>query len=123
MSIEVTGVAPLTPANTPAPAEGIVKAAVSNTKPGPGLGVNAAVAFDPNELRANLHDAVELLNQQIEANGRDLAFQIDETLNRPVITVIRASSGEVVRQIPTEVVLRVAHNIELVKGMLIDELS
>jgi len=30
------------------------------------------------------------------------------------------NSGEVIRQIPTEVVVRVAHNIEKLKGLLFD---
>jgi flagellar protein FlaG len=81
------------------------------------------VSFDPEELKINLRQAVEMLNQQLQEKGRDLSFKMDDTLNRPVITVISATSGEVVRQIPTEVVVRVAHNIELVKGMLIDEIG
>jgi uncharacterized FlaG/YvyC family protein len=33
-----------------------------------------------------------------------------------VVTVVSESTGEVVRQIPNEVVVRVAHNIEKMKG-------
>jgi uncharacterized FlaG/YvyC family protein len=42
---------------------------------------------------------------------------MDEVLNAPVVTVTSAQTGEVVRQIPNEVVIRIAHNIERVKGM------
>jgi flagellar protein FlaG len=50
-----------------------------------------------------------------------LNFTIDEKLNRQIITVSNKETGEVVRQIPTEVVLRVAHSIEDIKGLLLDE--
>jgi flagellar protein FlaG len=38
-----------------------------------------------------------------------------------VITVTDKDTGEVIRQIPTEVVVRVAHSIEKMKGLLFDQ--
>jgi flagellar protein FlaG len=75
---------------------------------------------DPSEIRANLEAAIEKLNQQVERNGRGLNFAIDEKLNRPVITVRSTATGEIVRTIPNEVVIKVAHNIEDIKGLLMD---
>ncbi len=71
-------------------------------------------------MRANLEAAIEKLNQQVERNGRGLNFSIDEKLNRPIITVRSTATGEVVRTIPNEVVIKVAHNIEDIKGLLMD---
>ena len=75
---------------------------------------------DPDEMRANLEAAIEKLNEQVERNGRGLNFAIDEKLNRPIITVRSTATGEVVRTIPNEVVIKVAHNIEDIKGLLMD---
>jgi flagellar protein FlaG len=75
---------------------------------------------DPAEMRANLEAAIEKLNQQVERNGRGLNFTIDEKLNRPIITVRSTATGEIVRTIPNEVVIKVAHNIEDIKGLLMD---
>ena len=75
---------------------------------------------DPAEIRANLEAAIEKLNEQVERNGRGLNFSIDEKLNRPIITVRNTATGEVVRTIPNEVVIKVAHNIEDIKGLLMD---
>jgi flagellar protein FlaG len=91
----------------PAPAE--VKAAVEN-KP------------DPQEIRRTLQETSEKMNQQMAKNGRDLSFSVDDVANKVVLTV-KNREGEVVRQIPNEVVLRVAHNIEEMKGLLQDEKS
>ena len=82
--------------------------------------VKAEPLVDPQEMRANLEAAIEKLNQQVELNGRGLNFAIDEKLNRPIITVRNTSTGEVVRTIPNEVVIKVAHNIEDIKGLLMD---
>jgi len=82
--------------------------------------VKAEPLVDPVEMRANLEAAIEKLNQQVERNGRGLNFAIDEKLNRPIITVRSTATGEIVRTIPSEVVIKVAHNIEDIKGLLMD---
>ena len=77
-----------------------------------------AIKFDASEVRQNLQDAVRMLNQQMSSTKRGLGFQVDEAVGGPVVTVRSAESGEVIRQIPNEVVVRVAHNIEKIKGLL-----
>jgi flagellar protein FlaG len=77
-----------------------------------------AIKFDASEVRQNLQEAVSMLNQQMSSTKRGLGFQVDEAVGGPVVTVRSADSGEVIRQIPNEVVVRVAHNIEKVKGLL-----
>jgi len=79
-----------------------------------------AIKFDASEVRQNLQEAVSMLNQQVASTKRGLGFQIDEAVGGPVVTVRSADTGEVIRQIPNEVVVRVAHNIEKVKGLLLN---
>jgi len=79
-----------------------------------------AIKFDASEIRQNLQEAVSMLNQQMASTKRGLGFQIDEAVGGPVVTVRSAETGEVVRQIPNEVIVHVAHNIEKVKGLLLN---
>ncbi len=79
-----------------------------------------AIKFDASEVRQNLQEAVSMLNQQMASTKFGLGFQIDEAIGGPVVTVRSADTGEVVRQIHNEVVVRVAHNIEKVKGLLLN---
>jgi flagellar protein FlaG len=76
------------------------------------------IHFDPSELQKNLQDMVHMLNQQINANNRGLGFQVDQAIDGPVVTVRSSDTGEVVRQIPSETVVEIAHNIERMKGLL-----
>lgn len=85
--------------------------------------VKPAVNFDPSEMRKSLEQAISMLNEQLERDGRSLSFRIDDAVHAPVITVRSKVSGEVIRQIPHEVVIRVSQNIEDIKGMLWDELG
>ena len=102
----------------PPPAQATVAQTVTPVEKAPP--VKAEPLVDPAEMRANLEAAIEKLNQQVERNGRGLNFAIDEKLNRPVITVRSTATGEIVRTIPNEVVIKVAHNIEDIKGLLMD---
>jgi flagellar protein FlaG len=72
-------------------------------------------------MRENIQEAIDRLNQQLKANGRDLSFQMDEDINRPIITVRNIETGEVVRQIPSEEIIRMAHTLEEGKGLMFNE--
>ncbi len=65
-----------------------------------------------------MQEAVTILNQQLTSSKRGLGFHMDEAEGGPVVTVRSADTGEVVRQIPNEVVVRVAHSIEKMKGLM-----
>ena len=54
--------------------------------------------------------------------GRNLSFAIDPSRKgQPVVIVRKEDTGEVIRQIPNEVVVKVAHNIEALKGLLMNK--
>jgi flagellar protein FlaG len=71
--------------------------------------------------RQELTHAMEELKRLADNSGRSLGFTHDDALSVPVITVSDLETGQVIRQIPTEVVVRVAHSIEKMKGLLFDK--
>jgi len=119
-----------TAAHVPAPAPAAAAAATAATLP-----ANAAAAeekqpapepkFEPlvskEEQRENLRSAIQRLNDMMKESSRDLNFSMDETTDRVVITVKNANTGEVVRQIPDATFLRVSHNLENLKGVLLNK--
>ena len=81
----------------------------------------AVKMVDPQKMLDNLKEIVERLNQQLKDNNRSLGFSVDEAINTFVVTVRDSNTGEVVRQIPTDVVVKFAHSIEDMKGLLFNE--
>ena len=65
--------------------------------------------------------AVKEINNELEKLQSELGFSVDKVANDVVITVKRKESGEIVRQIPSETALKLAHNFEKLKGILLDE--
>ena len=67
-----------------------------------------------------IREMIRELEEALPAASNSLSFRVDEVLDRPVITVVDKNSGEVVRTLPSDEVLRVAHNIEKMRGVLFD---
>lgn len=59
-----------------------------------------------------LEEAVKKISDFLSAQNRDLVFNVDEQTQRTVVTVKDSSSGEVIRQIPSEEVLKLADRIQ-----------
>ena len=78
----------------------------------------AEVQVDPEVMRKNLQEAIDRINKMVSDGGRALQFSFDDKAATPVILVKNRESGEVIRQIPNEVVIKVAHSIDDLKGML-----
>ena len=81
------------------------------------------IKYDPNQARANLSSAINMLNEQMASTKRGLGFSYDSSKNSAVIKVTDLNSGNVVRQIPTEEVLKMAHHIDAMKGILYNKIA
>jgi flagellar protein FlaG len=116
----------LAPARPVAPAkETVAAAAPAPAKAAPKQEVpsQAERRAEAEAQRRELKQAIERMNQQAIKDGRKLNFAMDEVTDQMVITVRKAETGEVIRQIPSEAVLRVAHNMEQLKGLVHDKTS
>ena len=78
------------------------------------------IKVDVEGAKKRLDQAIRIMNERMEDGGRGLAFKLDSSLNRPVVTVTNQETGEVIRQIPNEVVIRMARSIDQTKGNLLN---
>ena len=70
-----------------------------------------------------IREKVAELERALPKTSNALSFSVDEVLNRAVITVIDKKSGEVVRTLPSEEVLRFVHNIDKLRGVIFEDKS
>lgn len=71
-------------------------------------------------VKEKLDEISELLNFEMKARSTNLNFSVDEPTNRVVVKVINNDTGDVIREVPSEAILRVSKNIEALKGILFD---
>jgi flagellar protein FlaG len=69
----------------------------------------AAVKREPTVVEVK--QAARQLETFMQSMNRYLEFRVDQDSGRTIVTVKDKSTGEVVRQIPSEEVLRLAHNL------------
>ena len=69
----------------------------------------------------SINEAIEVLNETLSRRNTNAVIRRDEELNRYLVTIKDEQSGDVVREIPDEALLKFARNLETLKGILFDE--
>ena len=72
-------------------------------------------------IHDRLKEISQSLNQEMKIRSKNLKFSVDDVTNRMLVTVLDKESGKIVRQIPSDAILKVAHNLEALKGILFDD--
>ncbi|AZT84480.1 flagellar protein FlaG [Marinobacter sp. NP-4(2019)] len=62
--------------------------------------------------REQLDDAVSKLNDYVQNVQRDLQFEVNNELGETIVRVVDQETQEVIRQIPDEVAMRLAENLQ-----------
>ena len=72
-------------------------------------------------VNESIDDAVAVLNEALSRKNTSAQIRRDEQLNRFLVTIKDTDSGEIVREVPPEALLKFARNLEELKGILFDE--
>ncbi len=67
-----------------------------------------------------LDDTLEELNQRMQAWSTGLKFSMDEDAQRLVVSVVDTATGDVIRTVPSDAVLKVAKMIVQMQGQMVD---
>ena len=63
-------------------------------------------------MRAELNQAVSRLNDFVQSVQRDLQFDVNDETGETVVRVVDQQTDEVVRQIPDDLALKLAENLQ-----------
>ena len=77
-----------------------------------------------NKLAANaaeIREAVAEINKAVKKVPTSLDFSVDEASKRFIVSVTDTNTGEVIRQLPGDAVLRIAKQLESLKGVVFDQ--
>ena len=119
----------LTPQGRPAPAPAPASAPAATPAPAvpaprvaaPREVVPLKAKIDPDLMQKQLQEVAEQLSKQMSNRKLDLSFSVDRRASQVVVVVKHPSTGEVLKQIPGEAALRIAHSISDLKGILYDK--
>lgn len=80
-----------------------------------------AVAAQPvvaEVSRSQVEDAVASIQEFVQSVKRDLNFAVDDGSGQVIVKVTDPSSGDLIRQIPSEEALQLAENLTEVRSLL-----
>lgn len=107
--------APVSVAATPVVADPSVTVAppVASTNSG---GTDSAMSEQSNSQKLPLEKALDEINDQMKAWSTQLQFEIDPNVHQVVVSVVDANTGDVIRTIPSEALLKIAKMIVNMQG-------
>jgi flagellar protein FlaG len=70
------------------------------------------VTQDSNFAAQSIETAVSQISDFVQASNRQLNFSIDEGSSKQVVQVTDAASGDLIRQIPSEEVLKLSERLQ-----------
>ena len=77
---------------------------------------------DPKANRDTLQKAVDHANQTLRSlSSNELQFSIDKETGVQVVKLTDKETGEVIRQIPSEEMLKIAKSIDAMRGTLVSQ--
>lgn len=88
-----------------------------------GRAAAGAGAAEPAEeaTPAQVETAVQAVNAALETRSISLQFEIDKDTDKVIVKVVDQTNGVVIRQIPTEEVVRIAKVMGKAPGMLVSQ--
>lgn len=76
-------------------------------------------AAEQQPTPAQLQSVVDNINKALQQSNKNLEFTVDTDTEKPVVKLVDSSTGDVIRQYPTEEALSIAKAIEdIQQGML-----
>ena len=85
------------------------------------------VIKDPNVVKESqptkevIAKAAEQIQGFVREMGRSLSFSVDETTGYNVVKVVNPETQEVIRQLPSEELLKIARNMEVWNSVLVNQ--
>jgi len=78
-----------------------------------------------NEIVSPARESIEKiaadLQKFVQSMGRDLNFSVDETTGYHVVRVVDQSTGELIRQLPSDELLKLAREFEQLQNALVSQ--
>lgn len=66
--------------------------------------------------------AAEQIQGFLSASGRNLNVYVDDVTGYYVARIVNPETGELVRQLPSDEMLRIARNIDAMRGLLVNQI-
>ena len=85
----------------------------------PPVGEAASEQPGAQATKVAVEKAAQEIGKTLSKAFQNFQVSVDDVLNRPVVKVVDASSGDLVIQVPTEQAVRIRHRLDALSGLLL----
>ncbi|MAG82216.1 MAG: hypothetical protein CMN89_15650 [Sutterellaceae bacterium] len=89
-----------------------------NTKPVPGAGAKPLMGEQAELSVSEVLEVVQKANAALTSNQSNLKFLVDSDNGKPIVQIVDRETQEVLKQIPSVEMLKIAKAIEKMQGVL-----
>ena len=100
--------------NTKSDAEVVAQVATTEIKP-------SSVNETSQPAREAVAKAAADLQEFVKSMGRNLNFSVDETTGYHVVKVVNPDTGELIRQLPSEELLKISRDFQKLNNVLVSQ--
>lgn len=91
---------------------------VTNTKPAQNMGVQSPMGERAELSVSEVLEVVQKANAALTSNQSNLKFLVDSDNGKPIVQIVDRETQEVLKQIPSVEMLKIAKAIEKMQGVL-----
>jgi len=102
---------------------GVVSVAISQASTNRDNGVEQPRKVLQKETRSaeEIHKDLEMINEQLKSSNSSLQFIVNDKSNDVIVRIIDRDSGEVIRQIPPESIVRLRDSMKDMSGLFVEK--
>lgn len=121
MKIESTSTVPVDPVRIESP--GVVSVVISQASTNRDNGVEQPRKVLQKETRSaeEIHKDLEMINEQLKSSNSSIQFSVDDKSNDVIVRIVDRDSGEVIRQIPPESIVRLRDSMKDMSGLFVEK--
>ena len=68
-----------------------------------------------------IHKDLEMINEQLKSSNSSIQFSIDDKSNEIIVRIVDRDTGEVIRQIPPESIVRPRDSMRDMSGLFVEK--
>jgi flagellar protein FlaG len=121
MKIESTSTVPVDPVRIESTGVGFVAISQASTNRDNAIEQPRKVLQKETRSAEEIHKDLEMINEQLKSANSSIQFSVDDKSNEVIVRIVDRDSGEVIRQIPPESIVRLRERMKDMSGLFVEK--
>lgn len=121
MKIESASTVPVDPFRIESTGVGSVAISQASTNRGNTVEQSRKVLQKETRSAEEIQKDLEMINEQLKSSNSSIQFSIDDKSNEIIVRIVDRDTGEVIRQIPPESIVRLRDSMRDMSGLFVEK--